>query len=224
MWCGCSSQPILIGRKEHRKISVLVKDRKINNDFNTIVHANEMRYKMTHLLFRDFGTHNKKDIVRKKYKVHINEDTPEEDYKWILDDERDVIAKMLANLCANLTSANSIFPENREELNLRRMYQDKAIGNCFQIKSELQYIITIFNVNVDKYIPYSDDLDYQVYLIKQWRKSNRKFMPTILKNEENLKRKELELDQKLRQELEQKIREEIQLGKTNNNVENIGKE
>lgn len=179
---------------------------------------------MTHLLFRDFGTHNKKDVVRKKYKVHIDEDTPEEDYKWILDDERDVIAKMLANLCANLTSANSIFPENREELNLRRMYQDKAIGNCFQIKSELQYIITIFNVNVDKYIPYSDDLDYQVYLIKQWRKSNRKFMPTISRNEENQKRKELELDQRLREELEQKTREEIQQEKSDDNVENIGKE
>lgn len=183
-----------------------------------------MRYKITHLLFRDFGTHNKQDVVRKKYKVHMDEDTPEEDYKWILDDERDVIAKMVANLCANITSANSIFPENRDELNLRRLYQDKAIGNCFQLKSELQYIITIFNVNVDKYIPYCDDIDYQIVLLKGWRKSNKKFMPTILRNEENRKRKELELDQKLREELEQKIREEIEQEKTDENSENTDDE
>lgn len=52
---------------------VLAKDRKVNKDFETIIHAQEMRLSMTSLLFRDFGTHNKKDVIRQKYKVHISD-------------------------------------------------------------------------------------------------------------------------------------------------------
>ena len=169
-----------------------------------------MRYKITNLLFRDFGTHNKTDIIRRKYKVHIDENAPREEYEWVLNDERDVIAKILANLCNNLTAANSIYPQTMQELNLRRLYQDKAIANCYQLISELQYIIMIFNVNVDKYIPYCDDINYEIGLIKGWRKSNKKFMPAIRKNEENEKRRQLELDEKLQSELAEKIKAELQ--------------
>lgn len=188
---------------------VLAKDRKINKDFETIIHAQEMRLSMTSLLFRDFGTHNKKDVIRQKYKVHMYEDSPEEEYRWLLDEEREKISVLLGQLCSNLTGANSIFPTNRSELQMRRSLQDKAICNCFQIKAELQYIVTVFNVNVDKFIPYSDRLDYEISLIKGWRQSNKKFMPTIRKNEENKKREELKLDEQLQNELKEEILQKL---------------
>lgn len=176
--------------------------RKINKDFETITHANEMRYAFTHLLFRDFGTHNKTDTVRRKYRVHLEEEIPQHKIEWLLEDERDVITHLLAELCDNLTGANSIYPITWEELALRRNYQDEAIANCFKIKTELQYIITIFNVNVDKYIQYSDMLDYEVTLIKGWRKANSKYEAKII--EEEVRRNNL-----IEKYIKDKIKEEL---------------
>lgn len=53
-------------------MSVLVKDRK-KSSFDVVVKAHELRLVFTTLLFRDFGVQDKDDVVRRKYKVYIDD-------------------------------------------------------------------------------------------------------------------------------------------------------
>ena len=62
-------------------MSVLVKDRNKSNklNFDVVVKAYELRLVFTTLLFRDFGVQDKNDVVRRKYKVHIDDLYPYDD-------------------------------------------------------------------------------------------------------------------------------------------------
>lgn len=167
-------------------MSVLKKDRK-PSQFDVITCANELRLAITGVLFRDFGLHNKSDVIRRKYKVHLDEDTPHEQYEWLLKNEKDKICKIISDLTNNITAANSIYATNLDECDLRRHYQDIAICNCYQLITELQYIVTIFNVDVNKYCDYSDLIQAEITRLKGWRKSDNKTRNKILNDLEKNK-------------------------------------
>ena len=156
-------------------MSVLEKDRKVNNDLKTITYANEIRFVFTTIMFRDFWIKDETNVIRKKYKIRSEDDAYYDDYVWLLEEEKKILTVMLANLTTNLTAANSIYPTNENELKGRRTYQNRAICNLYELKSELQYIVQIFNVDVNKYVEYTDMLDMEIGYIKCWRKSNKKF-------------------------------------------------
>lgn len=92
-----------------------------------------------------------------------------------LDSEWDVLSKHLRNLISNLTHANSIYPTNQQELDRRRDYQNKAIGDCYSISQEFQYIASVISIDLNKIKPLLDLLDNEISLIKGWRKSDSKF-------------------------------------------------
>ena len=164
-------------------MSVLVKDRNKSNklNFDVVVQAYELRLVFTTLLFRDFGVKDKNDVVRRKYKVHIDDLYPYDDMALYINVAKDKILKLVSDLSTNVTAANSIYPTNFAECDLRRQYQNLAITNCFSIITELQYIATVFRVDINKYTVYVDLLNDEIDRLKGWRKSDNKIRKKIEK-------------------------------------------
>ena len=156
-------------------MSVLVKDRK-KSSFDVVVKAHELRLVFTTLLFRDFGVQDKNDVVRRKYKVHIDDLYPYDDMSLYINVAKDKILKLISDLSTNVTAANSIYPTNFAECDLRRQYQNLAITI-----TELQYIATVFRVDINKYTVYVDLLNDEIDRLKGWRKSDNKIRKKIEK-------------------------------------------
>ena len=81
--------------------------------------------------------------------------------------------ELLNALFNNITMANTIYPINEHELQMRRDYQTKAIGNCEQILQMLQYMLETLPINADKLSPIVEMIEKETALLKAWRKSNK---------------------------------------------------
>ena len=155
----------------------VLKSKRKQSRLEVFHHAYRLRREMTDLLMRDFG-----------YKAPSFDETMREEkktrvlnlHKWFIEDERVYIITIIREMMKNVTIANSIYPTTLAECNQRRSYQNLAIGLANDIKQELQYVIDVLPVNVEKYIYYSDELDKQITLLKEWRKSDNKIRKRIL--------------------------------------------
>jgi len=131
--------------------------------------------------------------------------------EWLLAEYRRTIMQILRNLMMNITGGNSIYPSSMEdpkspnaaklpeyyvqrvqmdELADRRRYQTTAIANCQQLIQELQYFVDVFSmkfdtfkIGVDKILPFIDKLQFEIRLLKGWRKSTNELAKKILKGE-----------------------------------------
>ena len=89
----------------------------------------------------------------------------------------DLKFERVINLCAEIVGdihrANAMYVSNMIEYEERRLYQDKAIGNCVVLKQELQSIVDVMSgLNINKYKPSIKMIDKEIVLIKSWRKSD----------------------------------------------------
>lgn len=152
------------------------------------------------LLLRDFGTKPKiratrffaainkmseedKDIfldLTDKYGVtSIVDEYPE----WLISDMRNRVLQEARFLVRNIIQANSIYPAYVSEYMDRRRYQTMAIGNCEQLLQEMQFVISILNVDVNKYLPYVDMIEREIALLRAWRKSDNRLLERAKQNE-----------------------------------------
>ena len=165
--------------------------------------AIRLRRDITFWLLRDFGVKDKtRDVkilsktckmeaqdaeklkeILERYGVEksIKESYPE----WLIDTFRESIMDILRELVLNIRAANSIYPGNQypanmREYELRRTYQDKAIGNCDQLYEELQYVGSVIPVDAQKYMPYIEKVEREIALLKGWRKSDNKIYKRII--------------------------------------------
>lgn len=100
---------------------------------------------------------------------------------WLVYRFRDEMMDLLKQLIDNITDANSIYPINLHELEVRRDYQTAAIGACEKMLQELQYIIEVLPVDANKLLRYVDMIDKEVALLKGWRKANGKIAKRLEK-------------------------------------------
>ena len=89
----------------------------------------------------------------------------------------DIKFERIINLCADIVGdinrANAMFVTNLTEYEQRRLYQDKAIGNCQVLKQELQSIVDVLSgLNLNKYKTSIEMIEKELRLIKSWRKSD----------------------------------------------------
>lgn len=138
-----------------------------SSKFEVIDNAMNIRKKLTQYILHDFA---------------ITDEMTESE-KWFLNSSREVIVNRVRDLIANITMANNIYVTTQMEYEERRKHQDYALGNCFQLIQELQYVIDVFGgrVNVNKYMDTADAVNSEIALIRGWRKSEnklkKKFMP-----------------------------------------------
>ena len=132
--------------------------------------ARTLREDVTNLLLRDFGV---RDKVRKiKTEDHMELTIIEGYPDWLIVSFRQSIMQILRSLMMNITAGNTIYPMSRDELNLRRRYQNGAIVNCEQLLQEFQYCADILPLKLEKFLPYVDRIELEIKLLKGWRKSN----------------------------------------------------
>jgi hypothetical protein len=134
--------------------------------------ARKLRREITNLLLRDFGV---RDTVRKIKNESGERVSVIEEYPfWLVEEFRRSIIQILRNLLMNITAGNTIYPINQAELDLRRHYQTQAIINCEQLLQEMHYCEDVLPVAVDKFIPFVEAIEFEIKLLKGWRKANSK--------------------------------------------------
>jgi hypothetical protein len=129
--------------------------------------------------------------------------------EWAIAEFRRNIMQILRNLMLNITAGNSIYPSSMEdtktpnatklpdeyvrrvqqdELADRRRYQTAAIVNCQQLIQELQYFSDVFScrydtfyIDVSKILPFIDKLQFEIRLLRGWRKSTNDMAKKITK-------------------------------------------
>jgi len=175
-------------------MSVLKRKRKASK-FEVFNHLNRLRRDMTDLLLRDFGySISKADKYMQKLfsgkpyeelteseKIHYDKVKKRNDAfrNWFIIEQRKVIIDCLREIQKNVYIANSIYPLYMEELIQRRIHQDLAIGHCYNLVQELQYIIETLPVDVNVYLRFANEIQTEIDLIKGWRKSDNKFKGAI---------------------------------------------
>ena len=154
--------------------------------------ALNLRHEITALLLRDFGLKKKIRTVEilvkmcdidpadkqtltsilNKYKMDssIIDEYP----SWLIAEFRQTILGILRDMSLNIKMANSIYIQTKEEYTERRLFWDKAIGNCQQLLAEMQFVIETLPVDAEKYMRYVGMIDKQINLLKGVRKADNK--------------------------------------------------
>ncbi len=175
-------------------MSVLANKRK-ESQFEVFNHFYKVRRSVTDLLLRDFGYSPEKadkhlqkmfgdknyDELSEEEKIkYMRKKSKNESFEeWFILEQRKVVLDCLRGVQECIFVANSIYPQYKEELIERRIYQDKATGQCFRLIQELQYSIETLPVKIDIYLQLSKDIEKEINLIKSWRKSDNKFKKVI---------------------------------------------
>jgi hypothetical protein len=139
--------------------------------------ARRMRKELTMLVLRDFGIHSR----GAKFKADTGSQQPVGFYDELLEDFSRNIRHLLRNLMMNITAGNTIYPINDLEMQTRRQYQTAAIINCEQLLQEMLYCEDVLPVKVSKFVPYIEQIEFEISLLKGWRKANNKIGDIIEK-------------------------------------------
>ena len=160
-----------------------------------------LRKSITELLLRDFGikqfkrnirfvgtvehfSHEDKILVEEIFDKYDMDRCFTDDYPmWLIERERVYFLDILRNLIKNLVKANSIYPVNMQEYYERRRLQNDSIGDLENLLQEMQYILSVFPVDAEKYMVYVEMIEREIALVKGWRKSDNKIASRLQKQE-----------------------------------------
>jgi hypothetical protein len=84
----------------------------------------------------------------------------------------------------NITAANTIYPVNDLEVQTRRQYQTAAIITCEQLLQEILYCEDVLPIKVSKFVPYIERIEFEISLLKGWRKANIQIEDLIEKRQQ----------------------------------------
>lgn len=154
--------------------------RNIDEQLKVLTYASEIRYNVDNLIFRKFWVKDMNKAIRRKYRPKPDENAPYDEYEYFFKEEQRILSTLFANLQANITGANSIHPYYKNEYLMRRNYHNRTIVNIFQIKSELNHIVTIAYVNVNKYTELINSLDEELRMLIAWKRSLKKFKKNLV--------------------------------------------
>ena len=157
--------------------------------------AYKLTYKISNLLIKDFGiksvtkdlraftyaakmdTNDREVFVEicGKYGINVEAAYP----LWLIEYYRTWILKLLREMINNITQANTIYPTTVTEFEFRRRYQWQAIGNCYQLLQAMQIAIKTLPVDVNKYMPYVEEIKKELEALKHWKKSDNRLLIAI---------------------------------------------
>lgn len=156
--------------------------------------ATKLRRMMIELLLKDFGMKHKIRTVKRigsmynvseedkqtlqsiMTKYEMDDSIIDEYPSWLINEFRETILEILRNLRLNIRLANSIYISSKEEYYERRRYWTLAICNCQQLLDEMQFIIEMLDVDVNKYMIYVEVISKEINLLKGVRKSDNRIL------------------------------------------------
>ena len=137
-------------------------------------------------IFRKMGvpkaSYEELDDAQKKHYDRIRARYDSYD-QWFINEMKTEILQNLRDITGEIFMANSIYPTSREELIERRIHQDRAIGHCAQLEQNLFAVIMELPVDHNRYTRLAKDIEYEIHLLKQWRKSDARFKNMVEKGE-----------------------------------------
>ena len=89
-------------------------------------------------------------------------------------DFKNKINDIADRMTANIKAANTIHPLSWSEYHQRRSYQNAALANCKQLLMELQKVVEIFEVDINKFSQHTKAINREIDLIKRWRQRDNK--------------------------------------------------
>lgn len=162
----------------------------------------KLRTEVTSLVLNDFGFSEEKYRAKMmKYRAaHANapniDDIEErwrrknESFKrWFVDEEGRAVIDLMREIEREFTVGNSIYPSETPaklmEFLVRRWHMNRAIGLCYSLKQELNYVIRTLPVDVNKFERFAMMIDGQIALYKGVRQAdNRLIKPKKDKGEQ----------------------------------------
>lgn len=100
--------------------------------------------------------------------------------RWFIDKECEAVLNILRNIESEFTFGNSIYPSDTPakifEYLERRKHINAAISNCHILKQELQYIIRVLPVDMNKFARFAEMIDMQINLFKGVRQADNRFL------------------------------------------------
>lgn len=173
----------------------VIKAKRKQSQFEVLHHWYSVRREITSLMLYDFGYKPKQQEQKLLRHLGLNnlerlEGDAFEAYKrfrardnafstWFLNDARQTVIGCMHNVTEEIFVANSIYPTCMEELVERRLHQDRAVGQCYRLVQELQYVIETLSVDINRYTRLADMVQEEINLIKGWRKSDNKFRRAV---------------------------------------------
>lgn len=163
-------------------MSVLVTDRK-ESKLEAITFSLELHDILIQFMQRSFGVKNFERIIRSKYGDSTDFGQEMSNSRFLMYRFKVRINDTAMLLTSNVRAANSIYPTTLHECDVRRDYQNAAIGNCEQLIKDLQQIVDVFDVDVNVYGQYIEAIDREIGLIKKWRQRDNKTRCYLQKQE-----------------------------------------
>lgn len=104
--------------------------------------------------------------------------------EWIINKTRSNLFKYSSNLVAHISAANEIKCEIDEEFRQRILLEDAAIGDIASIKQEVQFVEEFFNIDLNKFMNYDEQLERTKHYLYRWKKSTVKAHKKFLEEKE----------------------------------------
>ena len=153
----------------------------------------KVRGEVTALVLNDFGFSEEKYRKKmEKYHAAHSKDANIDDIvarwerkneafkKWYIDEEGRAVLDIMREIEKAFTTGNSIFPSETPakvlEFLVRRWYMNRAIGLCYALKQELNYIIRTLPVDINKYERFAEMIDRQIALYKGVRQADNRLI------------------------------------------------
>ena len=104
--------------------------------------------------------------------------------EWIISKTRSNLFKYSSNLVAHISAANEIKCEIDEEFKQRILLEDAAIGDIVNIKQEVQFVEEFFDIDLNKFMNYDEQLEKTKHYLYRWKKSTVKAHKKFLEEKE----------------------------------------
>ena len=156
-------------------------------------HFYQLRAAVTELVLNDFGFSQEKYLskmekYRHDHQASANVDEVVERWekkndsfvRWFIDEEAKEILDLLREIERNFTLGNSIYPGDSPakifEFIERRKYMNRAIGLCYTLKQEINYVLRTLPVDINKFERFAISIDEQIKLYKGVRQADNRLL------------------------------------------------
>ena len=117
---------------------------------------------------------------------------------WFIGKIRDNLFRYSSELVANIAAANEILCRTEKEFVKRILLEDDAIGDIAKIRQEVLFIEEFMNIDLNRYMEYSEQLENTKNYLYRWKKSTIRDYDEFIHPEKKAARLEKEQARKTR--------------------------
>ena len=174
-------------------MSNVPKSKRKETNFITETNFKSLSKEIADLILNDFGYRGNKTQYKidRYYNKHITDpnvneicdvlNKKKESFEtWFIDEEARRILDILRDIQKEFSLGNSIYvsenPSKLFDFIARRYHITKAIGLCYDLKQEINFVIEILPVDKNRFVNFNKKINYQIALYKGVRQASNKFL------------------------------------------------